>query len=65
MLITTRRTDEALIIDGDITLTVISVKGNQVKIGIDAPEGTIINREEIFSREDVRNFTQPKKIRSV
>jgi carbon storage regulator len=50
MLILTRRLNESLIINDDIKVTVLSIKGNQVKIGIDAPKEVEIHREEIHQR---------------
>ena len=50
MLILTRRVGEKLIIGEDVTVTVLSVKGNQVRIGIDAPRDVAVNREEIYRR---------------
>jgi len=51
MLILSRRTGESLIIDDrKITITILSVKGNQVRIGIDAPKDISIHREEIYKR---------------
>ena len=50
MLILTRRVGEKLIIGEDVTVTVLSVKGNQVRIGIDAPRDVSVNREEIYQR---------------
>lgn len=50
MLILTRKLGEALIIDNDIIVTVLDVKGNQVRLGINAPKEVIIHREEIHER---------------
>ncbi len=50
MLILTRRIGEKLIIDDDIVLTVLAVKGSQVRIGVEAPESIGIYREEIYKR---------------
>ena len=50
MLILTRRVGESLMIGDDVTITVLGVKGNQVRIGIDAPKDVAVHREEIFNR---------------
>ena len=50
MLILTRRISEKIIIGENVTVTILSVKGNHVRIGIDAPRDVKINREEIFKR---------------
>ncbi len=50
MLILTRRIGEKLIIDDDIVLTVLAVKGSQVRIGVEAPDNVGIYREEIYRR---------------
>ena len=49
MLILTRRVGEALNLGEGITVTVLGVRGNQVRIGIDAPKSVAIQREEIYS----------------
>ena len=50
MLILTRRVGEKIVIGENVTVTVLSVKGNQVRIGIDAPRDVMVNREEIYKR---------------
>ena len=50
MLILTRRVSEKLIIGENVTVTVLGVKGRQVRIGIDAPRDVSVNREEIYQR---------------
>ena len=50
MLILTRRINESVIIADDVKITVLGVKGNQVRIGIDAPKEVSVHREEIFNR---------------
>jgi carbon storage regulator len=50
MLILTRRVGESVMIGKDVTVTVLGVKGNQVRIGINAPKDVSVHREEIFQR---------------
>jgi len=50
MLILTRRVGETIMIGNDVTVTVLGVKGNQVRVGVNAPRDVAVHREEIFER---------------
>ncbi|MES9818675.1 MAG: carbon storage regulator CsrA [Candidatus Thiodiazotropha sp.] len=50
MLILTRRVSETLMIGDEVTVTVLGVKGNQVRIGVNAPRDVTVHREEIYER---------------
>ena len=50
MLILTRRVGETVMIGNDVTVTILGVKGNQVRVGINAPKTVAVHREEIYER---------------
>ena len=50
MLILTRRVGETLVIGDDVTVTVLGVRGNQVRVGVNAPKDVAVHREEIYQR---------------
>lgn len=52
MLILTRRINESLVIGDEITVTILGVKGNQVRIGVDAPRDVSVHREELAHKDD-------------
>lgn len=50
MLILTRRVGESVMIGEEVTVTVLGVKGNQVRLGVNAPKSVTVHREEIYDR---------------
>jgi carbon storage regulator len=62
MLILTRRTGESLRIGQDIEITVLGVKGGQVRIGVKAPRDVAVHREEIFNRIHNGHGTTPTEL---
>ncbi|EED34668.1 carbon storage regulator [Luminiphilus syltensis NOR5-1B] len=62
MLILTRKVGESLMIGDDVTITVLGVKGNQVRIGVKAPRDVAVHREEILNRiQDAEADTDPEQ----
>lgn len=60
MLILTRKIGESLLIGDDVEITVLSIRGNQVKIGVKAPKDIAVHREEIYQRIQ-QSQNEPKK----
>jgi carbon storage regulator len=59
MLVLTRRPGEEIVIDGDIRVTVVSVKGDRIRLGIDAPRSVVVDRQEIHERRRLRQTGVP------
>lgn len=56
MLVLTRRSEEALKLGDDITITVVEIKGNQVRLGIEAPASVRIHRKELYEKIKAENI---------
>ena len=61
MLILTRRVGETLMIGDSVSVTVLGVKGNQVRIGINAPKDVAVHREEIYQRIKREHESEPSQ----
>ncbi|HCE6615345.1 TPA: carbon storage regulator CsrA [Pseudomonas aeruginosa] len=59
MLILIRRVGETLMVGDDVTVTVLGVKGNQVRIGVNAPKEVAVHREEIYQRIQKEKDQEP------
>ena len=60
MLILTRRMGETLMVGDDVTVTIVGVKANQVRIGINAPKDVIVHRDEVYER--IRSEQHPLRL---
>ncbi len=58
MLILTRKVGESVMVDHDVKITVLHVKGAQIRLGIDAPSSVVVHREEVFSRIHSSHLSQ-------
>lgn len=58
MLIFTRKNNESLFIGDDIEVTVLAIKGNQIRIGINAPKDIDVHREEVYRRIEYQNSSR-------
>ena len=61
MLILTRRTGEKIMIGSNITVTILGVQGDQVRIGVDAPSDVAVHREEIYERIRLEQAAEHKE----
>jgi carbon storage regulator len=63
MLVLTRRLDESIVIEGGIRITVLGVKGGQVRLGISAPPDVRVDRQEVHER--IASFDEPSRLTTV
>lgn len=61
MLILTRRVGETLMIGDEVTVTVLGVKGNQIRLGVNAPKDVAVHREEIYNRIQGEDKEKPQE----
>lgn len=62
MLVLSRKKNESIIINGNIRITVVAIRGNHVRLGIEAPESIGVFREELFARFDHEEEHQPSSV---
>ena len=62
MLILTRKAEESIIVGDQIKITVLNIKGNQVRLGIDAPKDVSVHREEVYQRIQDEKQKSPQLI---
>lgn len=62
MLVLTRRTGESIVIGNDVVVTILEVRGDQIRVGIDAPRSVQVHREEVFKQVAEENA---KAVRAV
>lgn len=61
MLILTRRIGETLMVGDEVTVTVLGIKGNQVRIGVNAPNDVAVHRQEVYEKiQKEANVSQPE-----
>jgi carbon storage regulator len=53
MLVLSRKLNESIVIDGDIRITVVGIRGSHVRLGIEAPDSVAVFREELFNRGEI------------
>ena len=61
MLILTRRVGEALIVGDEVNITILGIRGNQVRIGVNAPRNVAVHREEIYQKIKNDKMENPNK----
>ena len=62
MLVLTRKIGETIVIDDDVRITIVQIKGKQVRVGVDAPKDTKIHREEIYQAIQEENRSAMKSM---
>jgi len=60
LLVLSRKPGEAIIIDDDVSITVLSIKGRQVRVGISAPANVVVHRDEVYKRIKDADTSQAK-----